>query len=125
MGIATVQLVGNLTRDPELRTTGGGTSVCSLRLAVNSRKKDESGEWVDKPNYFDVSVFGKQGELSQQYLGKGSQVAVAGRLEWREWTDSEGNKRQSVDVVANEVQFIGSKREDEPAPDRDAETGGW
>ena len=83
-----VVITGNLTRDPELRTTRGGTAVCSLRVAVNTRRKDQSsGEWVDKPNYFDVTVWGQQGENCAQYLAKGRPVAVDGRLEWREWQD--------------------------------------
>ena len=82
-----VILVGNLTRDPELRHTPSGTSVCKLRLAVNSRQKDAStGEWGEKPNYFDVTVWGNQGESCAQYLSKGRPVAVDGRLDWREFT---------------------------------------
>jgi len=105
-----VVLTGNLTRDPELRSTGGGTSVCELRVAVNSRRKDgQTGEWVDKPNYFDVTVWGAQGENCAQYLSKGRPIAVDGRLEWREWQDKDGNKRQSVDIIADSVQFLGSR----------------
>jgi single-strand DNA-binding protein len=104
-----VVLTGNLTRDPELRNTPSGTSVCSLRLACNTRRRDASGEWVDKPNYFDVTVWGAQGENCAQYLQKGRPVAVDGRLEWREWDDKEGNKRQSVDIIADSVQFLGSR----------------
>jgi single-strand DNA-binding protein len=104
-----VVITGNLTRDPELRSTPGGTSVCSLRVAVNSRRKDESGNWADKPNYFDVTVWGAQGENCAQYLAKGRPVAVDGRLNWREWEDKEGNKRQSVDIIADSVQFLGSR----------------
>src|SRR5947209_1909472 len=84
-----VVLVGNLTRDPELRTTPGGTSVCKLRLAVNSRTKGADGQWADKPNYFDVTVWGNQAESCSQYLSKGRPVGVDGRLDWREW-DAEG-----------------------------------
>jgi single-strand DNA-binding protein len=108
-----VVLVGNLTRDPELRHTPSGTAVCNLRLAVNTRRKDETGQWVDKPNYFDVTVWGNQGERCAQYLAKGRPVAVDGRLEWREWETPEGNKRQAVDVVADTVQFLGSRGEGE------------
>jgi single-strand DNA-binding protein len=104
-----VVMTGNLTRDPELRTTGGGTSVCSLRIACNTRRKDESGNWTDKPNYFDVTVWGAQGENCAQYLAKGRPVAIDGRLEWREWQDKDGNKRQSVDIIADSVQFLGSR----------------
>lgn len=102
-----VIITGNLTRDPELRSTGSGTSVCSLRVACNTRRKDgQSGEWVDKANYFDVTIWGRQGENAAQYLSKGRPVAIDGRLEWREWQDKEGNKRQSIDIIADNVQFL-------------------
>ena len=104
-----VVLTGNLTRDPELRNTNSGTSVCSLRIASNSRRKDASGNWVEKPNYFDVTVWGAQGENCAQYLSKGRPVAIDGRLNWREWEDQQGNKRQSVDIIADSVQFLGSR----------------
>jgi single-strand DNA-binding protein len=105
-----VVITGNLTRDPELRHLGSGTAVCKLRVAVNSRRKDgQSGEWVDKPNYFDVTVWGAQGENCANYLNKGRPVAVEGRLDWREWEDQGGNKRQSVEIIANTVQFLGSR----------------
>jgi single-strand DNA-binding protein len=103
-----VVLVGNLTKDPELRHTPGGTPVCSLRIAVNSRRRDESGQWTDKPNYFSISVFGNQAESCAQYLSKGRPVAVDGRLEWREW-EKDGVKREAVEVVADSVQFLGSR----------------
>jgi single-strand DNA-binding protein len=108
--INVVVITGNLTRDPDLRSTPGGTSVCKLRVAVNSRRKDgQTGEWVDKPNYFDVTVWGAQGANCANYLSKGRPVAVEGRLDWREWEDKEGNKRQSVEIIANSVQFLGSR----------------
>jgi single-strand DNA-binding protein len=110
-----VVLVGNLTRDPELRHTPSGTAVCNLRLAVNTRRKDETGQWVDKPNYFDITVWGNQGERCAQYLAKGRPVAVDGRLEWREWETPEGNKRQAVDIVADTVQFLGGRGDGEGA----------
>jgi single-strand DNA-binding protein len=106
-----VVITGNLTRDPELRHTGGGTAICELRVAVNSRRKDgQSGQWVDKPNYFDVVVWGAQGENCANYLAKGRPVAVEGRLDWREWEAKDGSgKRQAVQIVANSVQFLGSR----------------
>ena len=104
-----VVLVGNLTKDPELRHTPSGTAVCNLRLAVNTRRKDETGQWVDKPNYFDITVWGNQGERCAQYLAKCRPVGVGGRLEWREWETPEGNKRQAVEVVADSVQFLGGR----------------
>jgi single-strand DNA-binding protein len=104
-----VVMTGNLTRDPELRSTNSGTPVCGLRIACNTRRKDGSGNWVDKPNYFDVTVWGAQGENCSQYLSKGRPVAIDGRLEWREFTDKEGNNRQAVEIVADSVQFLGSR----------------
>lgn len=108
--INSVVLVGNLTRDPELRHTPSGMAVCSLRIAVNTRRKDQAtGQWGEKPNYFDVTVWGQQGESCAQYLAKGRQVGVQGRLEWREWDAQDGSKRQAVEVVADSVQFLGSR----------------
>jgi single-strand DNA-binding protein len=104
-----VVLVGNLTRDPELRHTPSGTALCKLRIAVNTRQKDgATGEWGDKPNYFDVTVWGSQGENCAQFLAKGRPVGIDGRLEWREW-EQEGVKRQAVEIIADNVQFLGSR----------------
>lgn len=100
-----VAITGNLTRDPELRQTHGGTAVCAMRIAVNTRIKRD-GSWTDKPNYFDVTVWGGQGENCAQYLSKGRACAIQGRLDWREWEDKEGNKRQAVQIVAETVQFL-------------------
>jgi single-strand DNA-binding protein len=104
-----VVLVGNLTKDPELRHTPSGTAVCKLRLAVNTRQKDAQGNWGDKPNYFDITVWGNQGESCAQYLSKGRPVGVDGRLDWREWDAQDGTKRQAVEVIADTVQFLGSR----------------
>ena len=133
-----VVLTGNLTRDPELRSTGAGTPVCSLRLACNTRRKGPSGDWEDKPNYFDITVWGAQGENCARFLAKGRPVAIDGRLEWREWEDQNGNKRQNVEIVADSVQFLSSRedgmgggggngftaRSDVPADTRDFEPAG-
>ena len=108
-----VIITGNLTSDPELRSLPSGTSVCKLRVACNTRRKDNStGEWVDKPNYFDVTVWGAQGENCARYLSKGRPVAVDGRLEWREWEGDNGQKRQAIDIIADSVQFLSSPRDD-------------
>ena len=107
-----VIITGNLTRDPELRSTGSGFQICSLRLAVNARRKDnQSGQWVDEPNYFDVTVWGAQGENCSRFLTKGRPCAVDGRLEWREWETQDGQKRQSVEIIADSVQFLGGREE--------------
>ena len=107
-----VVLTGNLTRDPELRSTASGMSVCSLRVACNTRRKNQStGEWEDKPNFFDVTVWGAQGENCARFLAKGRPVALDGRLEWREWETQEGHKRQAIDIIADAVQFLGGREE--------------
>ena len=97
-----VVLTGNLTRDPELRSIpSSGNSVCSLRVACNTRRKDGStGEWVDKPNYFDVTVWGAQGENCAHYLEKGRPVAVDGRLEWREWAGEAPNSLEDLRILS-------------------------
>jgi single-strand DNA-binding protein len=106
-----VIITGNLTRDPELRSTSSNT-VCSLRVAVNGRRRNPATEqWEDQPNYFDVTVWGAQGENCAKFLTKGRPIAVDGRLQWREWQDKDGNKRQSVDIIAESVQFLGGRDE--------------
>jgi single-strand DNA-binding protein len=106
-----VILTGNLTFDPELRSLPSGTSICKLRVAVNARRKNgATGEWEDKPNYFDVTVWGPQGENCARYLSKGRPVAIDGRLEWSEWTDKDtGKNRSKVEIVAETVQFLGGR----------------
>lgn len=105
-------MTGNLTRDPELRSTPNGMSVCKLGIACNTRRKDgSSGEWVDKPNYFNVTVWGAQGENAARYLAKGRPVAIDGRLEWHEWDAQDGTKRSAVDIIADSVQFLGSRED--------------
>ena len=109
MNINRVVLTGNLTKDPDLRSTGGGLSVCRLRVAVNTRRKNsETGNWDEKPNYFTVTVFGRQAESCGQYLRKGRPVAIDGRLEWSEY-ERDGQKRESVDIIADSVQFLGGR----------------
>jgi single-strand DNA-binding protein len=109
VNINRVVLTGNLTADPELRSLPSGTSVCKLRVACNTRRKDSaSGEYVDKPNYFDVTVWGAQGENAARYLTKGRGVAVDGRLEWREWETDDGAKRQAIEIITDSLQFLGA-----------------
>jgi single-strand DNA-binding protein len=122
-----VILVGNLTRDPEMRSTASGLSVCSMRIAVNNRrKKGDTGEWVDEPNYFNVTVFGAQGENVARFLAKGRQVAIDGRLSWREWEAKDGSgKREAVEVIAESVQFIGPRDGGGGGGAPAAASGGW
>src|SRR3954471_5921446 len=121
-----VILTGNLTRDPELRSTPGGMSVCSLRIASNTRRKDNTtGEWVDKPNYFSVTVWGAQGENCARFLNKGRPVAIDGRLEWREWQGQDGTKRESIEIVADSVQFLGGREDTGGGYNGGASAGGF
>jgi single-strand DNA-binding protein len=106
-----VVLVGRLTRDPELRALPSGTSVCALRIACNSSRRDADGDFKERPNFFDVSVYGASGESVGNYMRKGSRVGVDGRLEWREWETADQQKRQAVSVVADTVQFLDSPGE--------------
>ena len=111
MNINRVVLTGNLTRDPELRSTPEGLSICKLGIAVNTRRKNgATGTWEEKPNYFRVTVFGRQAESCSQFLRKGRPVAIDGRLEWSTW-ESEGQKRESIDIIADTVQFLGGRDE--------------
>lgn len=110
MPINRVTIVGNLTRDPELRGLPSGGSVCSLRVAVNERRKNgQTGEWDDVPNFFNVTVFGNSADATAKFLSKGRQVAVDGRLRWREFQDKDGNRREAIEIVAQDVQFIGGR----------------
>jgi single-strand DNA-binding protein len=105
-----VVLLGNLTRDPELRALPSGSSVCRMRVACSTRRRNaETGDWDDKPNFFDVSVFGASAEACDTFLEKGRPVAVDGRLEWREWETTEGQRRQTVEIIADSVQFLSSR----------------
>lgn len=101
-----VSLVGRLTRDPELRNFANGGAVCQLGIAFNTSKKNSDGSWEDVPNYINVSVFGGQGEKCAEYLSKGRQVAVLGRLQYRSWEAGDGSKRNAIDIVAQRVQFL-------------------
>jgi single-strand DNA-binding protein len=109
MNINRVVLTGNLTRDPETRSTPGGLSICKLGIAVNTRRKNgQTGEWEEKANFFRVTVFGRQAESCGQYLKKGRPVAIDGRLEWSTW-ETDGQKRESIDIIADSVQFLGGR----------------
>ena len=108
--INSVVITGNLTRDPELKNLDGGGSVANLRIAVNGSRKDpQSGEWVGKPNFFDVVVWGNSAVACSEHLVKGSALAVRGRLDWRQWEAKDGSgKRQAVKIVAERTRFLGS-----------------
>jgi single-strand DNA-binding protein len=105
--INAVFVVGRLTRDPELKNVGQ-TVVCNMSIANNYSVKVNE-QWEERPNYFEVQVWGKRGEVCAQHLTKGRQVAVRGRLRWRSWEGQDGSKRSAVNIEADEVQFIGPR----------------
>jgi single-strand DNA-binding protein len=101
--INTVTLSGNHTRDPEARTTSGGTDLCKCRIAFNERRKNQStGEWEDKPNYINVTIFGGMGTWVANNQGKGDSIVISGRLSWHEW-ETDGNKREAIEIIADSV----------------------
>ncbi len=104
-----VILIGNLGADPELRYTSGGTPVADLRIATNRKFKDRDGKWQDDTEWHRVVVWGKQGETCKEYLAKGRQVYIEGRLQTRQWEDRDGNKRSTTEVVADTVQFLSGR----------------
>lgn len=104
-----VLLMGNLTRDPELKFTGNGTALCKFGLAVN-RKYKAGDEWKEDVCFVDITVWGKQGENCAEYLSKGRQAFISGRLHLNQWETDDGQKRSKLEVVANNVQFLGDTR---------------
>ncbi len=102
-----VILIGNLTRDPELRCTPSGATVANFGIAVNRRWTNKQGERVENVDFFNVVCWGKLAELVSQNITKGTPVAIDGRLQYRAWETSEGQKRSTVEVVAENVQFLG------------------
>lgn len=107
-----VILMGNLTRDPEVRFTQSNMAICKIGLAVNRRWKDTaSGEWKEEPTFIDVTIFGKRGEAFAKYHQKGKPAFIEGSLRLDNWEDKTGNKRSKLYVVADEWQFVGGGRE--------------
>jgi single-strand DNA-binding protein len=103
-----VMIIGNLGADPEVRSTGSGQSVATLRVATTERWMDKSGQKTERTEWHRVIVWGKQAELCKEYLSKGRPIYAEGRIQTREWTDKEGNKRYTTEIVAQRIQFLGS-----------------
>ena len=119
-----VMLIGNVTRDPELRYIGSGTAVLDLGLAVNRRSKGQNGEFKEEVTFVTVTIWGKTAENCAEYLSKGRQALVEGRLQQRSWETPDGQKRTKYEVVAERVQFVGARKEtaaSEEEPPRPAE----
>ena len=105
MSINKVFLSGNLTRDPDLRTTASGSAVLGLGLAVNERRKDASGQWVDEPNFFDCTLFGNRAQSVAHMLAKGVKVMIEGHLHYSTWEAKDGGKRSKVEVIVDELEL--------------------
>ena len=107
MSINRVTVTGNLTRNPELKTTQSGTAVLNIGIAVNDRRKNQlTGEWEDAPNFFTVVAFGNRAEALAKHLRKGSKIAVDGKLRYRAWEAQDGSKRSTVEIVADDIEFM-------------------
>ena len=103
-----VILVGNVTRDPELKMLSSGTAVCEIGLAVNERYKNKSGEWVEEPTYVDITLWGRTAEVANQYLSKGSPAMIEGRLKLETW-EKDGQKRSKLKVIGERLQLLGQR----------------
>ena len=114
MSFNKIILVGNLGRDPELRYTAQGTPVCSFSMATNERRKDRNGEMQDQTTWFRITLWNRLAETASQYLQKGKQVYIEGRLRVDEYIDRDGKPRHSLEVFATDMQFIGSRGDDAP-----------
>ena len=109
MSINRVIISGNLTRDPELRSTAGGMPVLGFGVAVNDRRKNQqTGEWEDYPNFIDCTMFRARAEALSRYLNKGTKVSIEGKLRWSQW-EREGQKRSKIEVIVDELEFMSSR----------------
>lgn len=122
MSINHVAVVGNLTRSPELRSTAGGSCVMKFSVAVNDRfKNQQTGQWEDRPNFIDCTMFGARAESVSRFLGKGTKVCIEGKLRWSQWDDRKtGEKRSKVEVIVDEIEFMSSRSEGAKAAVRQA-----
>ena len=110
MSINRVNISGNLTRDPELRATAGGTQVLSFGVAVNDRRRNQqTGEWEDYPNFVDCVVFGSRADALSRFLSKGSKVAVEGKLRYSSWEAKEGGRRSKLEVIVDDLDFLSQR----------------
>lgn len=107
-----ITIVGYLGRDPEIRYTPQGEAVCNFSVATTERRKDNTGDMQDVTTWFRITVWRRQAEIANQYLSKGKQVYVEGRLRQAEYTDRDGNRRTTLEVTASDIQFLGAKGEE-------------
>ena len=113
MSINRVVISGNITRDPELRSTQGGMEILALGVAVNDRRKNQqTGEWEDVPNFVDCVMFGNRAKSVSRFLSKGSKVAIEGKLRWSQW-ERDGQKRSKIEVIVDEIEFMSQRQQEQ------------
>ena len=108
-GVNKAIIIGNLGRDPEIKYTQSNVPLATFRVATTENWKDQSGEWQERTEWHRIVIFGKLGEIASQYLKKGSQVYIEGKLQTRKWQDKNGNDRYTTEIIANEMQMLGSR----------------
>lgn len=121
MSINRVNITGNLTRDPELRATAGGTQMLAFGVAVNDRRKNpQTGAWEDVPNFVDCIVFGSRAEAVSRFITKGSKVAIEGKLRYSAWENKEGQRRSKLEVIVDEIDFLSRQGQQVTSPAAEA-----
>lgn len=121
MSINRVNITGNLTRDPELRATAGGTQILAFGVAVNDRRKNpQTGAWEDVPNFVDCIVFGQRAEAVSRFISKGSKVAIEGKLRYSAWENKEGQRRSKLEVIVDEIDFLSRQGQQVTSPAAEA-----
>lgn len=121
MSINRVNITGNLTRDPELRATAGGTQMLAFGVAVNDRRKNtQTGAWEDVPNFVDCIVFGQRAEAVSRFISKGSKVAIEGKLRYSSWENKEGQRRSKLEVIVDEIDFLSRQGQQVTSPAAEA-----
>lgn len=121
MSINRVNITGNLTRDPELRATAGGTQMLAFGVAVNDRRKNpQTGAWEDVPNFVDCIVFGSRAEAVSRFITKGSKVAIEGKLRYSSWENKEGQRRSKLEVIVDEIDFLSRQGQQVTSPAAEA-----
>ena len=122
MGVNKVILLGNLGKDPELRYTPSQVPVCNFSLATGERRKDANGQWSDHTEWHNIIAFGKTAENCANFLKKGRQVYIEGKIQTRKWQDKEGKDRYTTEILANTVQFVGSREKGAPGDSMSVES---
>lgn len=111
-----VQVIGNVTRDVDLKRTQGGTAVCDIGIAVNENRKDANGQWQEETLFLDVTLWGRNAEIADEYAGKGASVYVEGRMKLEAWTDPNGYERKKLKIIGDRLQLLGGRSEAKQRP---------